>query len=73
MSMGPPTRSGYDKKLDTAERMAMKLANPESRTFENYLGKVMKSVQNRKRMSLAPDQTDPLITGLGISQSLPYN
>ena len=43
--MGPPTRSGYDKKLDTAERMAMKLANPESRTFENYLGKVMKSVQ----------------------------
>ena len=47
--------------------MAMKLANPESKTFENYLSKVMKSVQNRKRMSLAPEVSEPMVTALAMS------
>ena len=40
----PPMPNTYEGKLDNAEQMAMKLANPESKTFENYLSKVMKSV-----------------------------
>ena len=49
----------------------MKMANPESKTFESYLAKVMNSVRNRKRMSLAPDSLEQIIPALQNSTSLP--
>ena len=56
--------NAYEGKMDPAEQMAMKLANPETKKFENYLSKVMNSVKNRKRMSLAPEASDPMVNEL---------
>ena len=67
--MGAPAPGKHG--VSSAEHMATRLANPETGKFENYLVRVMNSVKNRKRMSLAPEASEPIVHGLPYSTSVP--
>ena len=71
--MKPPQNAYNRKKVSSGEQVARRLANPETGAFENYLLKVMNSVKHRKRGSLAPEASEPIIAGLPYNNSVPGN